>query len=253
VEDQITSIQMADGNESDSGASEVMFNINNNEEGGDIGDQEDDRRRRTPRHHIKPDPYSGDDDWDQYISYFEDCAELAQWSSKERLLYLATSLKGQARLFYSSLPTEEKRSYRFLTARLEQRFGCKRQQERWISKLQNRIRGKTETIATFGDDVRVLSQKAYVNLDNEAQEMLALQHFYKSVSPEMRCRLTDKGCRTICEAVEVVERYEDVMGRTDIYSRGSYIRGVSVGQESEECRALDSSSPQSNDDIKTIL
>jgi len=74
VEDQITSIQMADGNESDSGASEVMFYINNNEEGGDIGDQEDDRRRRTPRHHIKPDPYSGDDDWDQYISYFEDCA-----------------------------------------------------------------------------------------------------------------------------------------------------------------------------------
>ncbi|KAH3730340.1 hypothetical protein DPMN_056323 [Dreissena polymorpha] len=76
-------------------------------------------------------------------------------------------------MHYSSLPVAEKRSYKLLTNRLKQRFGSKRQQNRWLSKMQNRMRGKTETIAAFGDEIRLLSQKAYSTLDQEAQEMLA--------------------------------------------------------------------------------
>ncbi|KAH3798214.1 hypothetical protein DPMN_151808 [Dreissena polymorpha] len=91
--------------------------------------------------------------------------------------------------------------------------------------MQNRMRGKTETIAAFGDEIRLLSQKAYSTLDKEAQEMLALQHFYKNVSAEMRCRLMDKNCQTISEAVEVVERYEEVLGPPG-QGVGAQIRGV---------------------------
>jgi len=243
---------MADGNESESEQSEIMFNGNNNEEGGDLGDNDKDRRRRS-RHHIMPEPYTGEEDWDQYIEFFEDCAELTQWTSQEKLLYLTTSLKGKARLFYSSLPTEEKRSYGFLTARLEQRFSGKRQQRRWMAKLQTRTRGKEKDIATFGDEVRVLSQRAYGNLDQEAQEMLALQHFYRNVSPEMRCSLCDNGCRTIREAVEVVERVEDVMGRTYVdVGRYQQINNLYTTTNTDSCRILQSNSTD-DDDIKAIL
>ncbi|KAH3711216.1 hypothetical protein DPMN_070718 [Dreissena polymorpha] len=65
--------------------------------------------RCGPPPNIKSDPYSGDEAWDQYIAYFEDCAEFAQWNEKEKLLYLATSLKQQSRIHYSSLPVAEKR------------------------------------------------------------------------------------------------------------------------------------------------
>jgi hypothetical protein len=221
---------MADNN--DQSDSEVDFNVNENGRGegqeyqeGQFDEAYGGFYRRGPRPNIKPDPYSGDEDWDQYIAYFEDCAELAQWNEKEKLLYLATSLKQQARMHYSSLPVAEKRSYKLLTNRLEQRFGSKRQQNRWLSKMQNRMRGKTETIAAFGDEIRLLSQKAYSTLDQEAQEMLALQHFNKNVSAEMRCRLMDKNCQTISEAVEVVERYEEVLGRPG-QGVGAQIRGV---------------------------
>ncbi|KAH3776599.1 hypothetical protein DPMN_178044 [Dreissena polymorpha] len=82
--------------------------------------------------------------------------------------------------------------------------------------MQNRMRGKTETIAAFGDEIRLLSQKAYSTLDQEAQEMLALQHFYKNVSAEMRCRLMDKIARQLVKLwrwLSVMKRCWDVRGK----------------------------------------
>lgn len=226
---------MSDNQDSDS---EVNFNFNNRDRlnvdrdganhgpyGGGanvpFGRGDDNFPMRRPAH-IKPDPFTGEEDWDQYIAYFEDCAELCRWSEREKLLYLSTSLKQQARVHCSSLARDEKSTYVALVYSLEQRFGSKRQQSRWISKLQNRTRGRNETIGGFGDEIRLYSQKAYVTLDSESQEMLALQQFYKNVSPEMRCRLMDRDCRTIREAVEIVERYEEVMGKA-----GSQMQGVS--------------------------
>lgn len=224
---------MADDQDTDS---EVTFNINNhhnpdNDDHRDIGDHDYGVRGDNVGHprpkrrstNVKPDIFTGEEDWEQYISYFEDCSELADWTEREELLFLATSLKGQARVHYCSLPAEEKRSFRTLVTSLEQRFGNRRQATRWIAKLQSRHRAKNETVAAFGDEIRLYAQKAYAALDQEAQELLALQQFYNNVSPEMKCRLMDRECRTIREAVEIVERYEDVIGRTDQPSR---VRGA---------------------------
>ena len=179
---------------------------------------------------IKPDKFTGDEDWEQYISHFEDCAELGQWSDREMFLTLAASLKGQARVFYTSLPLTEKRNYQQLTFALEQRFGSVRQQARWLSKFQARSKLVGESIATFGDDLRLLARKAYGNLEPEAQEMLALQQFYKALSVDMRCRVLDKNCSNIAEAVEVVERYEDLLAES--YSGGdrrrNFVRHVGI-------------------------
>ncbi|KAH3772524.1 hypothetical protein DPMN_173864 [Dreissena polymorpha] len=241
---------MADEQDSDS---EVNFNVNHLDRGDDDDEVMEEDHHYTQRHvtrrrqasHVKSDSFTGEEDWDQYISNFEDCAELAQWSEKEKLLYIATSLKQQARAHYCSLPSHERRSYNVLTIQLEQRFGSKRQSTRWLSKIQNRTRGKTKTVAAFGDEIRLYAQKAYVSLGPEAQEMIALEHFLKSFSPEMRCRLMDKGCRTIREAVEVVERYEDILGRSTTGAGGSLIRGVIENRkgsgdtgESQDVRSL---------------
>ena len=166
---------------------------------------------------IKPDTFNGDEDWDQYISHFENCADLGNWSERERALTLAACLKGQARTFYSSLPAFEICNYKSLVTKLEQRFGSARQQSRWLSRLQSRRRLPHEPIAAFGDDIRLMAQKAYPTLNSDAQEMLALQQFYKAVSLEMRCRLMDRETKSISDAVDVVERYEEIMG--DNYER----------------------------------
>lgn len=161
---------------------------------------------------VKPEPYNGKDDWDEYLSHFQDCAELGRWSNRTKLLFLAASLRGQARTFYMSLSAEDKESYQSLINKLNQRFGSTRNQNRWLSKLEMRRRLPEESIAVLGDDIRQMAQRAYYNLDLNAQEALALNQLYKIISLEMKCRCIDKDCRTVAEAVDVIERYESIIG-----------------------------------------
>ena len=60
-----------------------------------------------------------------------------------------------------------------------------------------------------------MSQKAYSNLDPRAQEALALNQLYKSISLEMKCRCIDKNCKTVADTVEVIERYKAILGEGD--------------------------------------
>jgi len=231
--------------------SEIDFNVNhpgveNEEVRRDEGDQ--DYIHRMPVHHeraphVKPDAFTGEEDWDMYISHFEDCSRLARWTQNEKLLYLATALRGQARQYYCSLQQHERHRYDVLVDQLEQRFGNKQQAIRWLSKIQNRTRGKDESIAEFGDAIRIYAKKAYPTLGPEAQEMLALEHFTKTLTPEMRCRLLDKDCRTIREGVELVERYEDVLGRSNTCIKASSVRTVKDNQPKEEKKEVRNDEP----------
>ena len=204
--------------------------IYNNEDGGDIMGYEARETARGPRNSrtssifsIKPEPFSGTEDWEEYISHFEICAELGHWKESEKVLALAASLRGPARTFYISLSSEEKRSYTALVRQLGQRFGSTRQQSRWLSRLESRKRLTGEPIAALADDLRQMSQRAYVNLDSRAQEALALNQLYKCISLEMKCRCIDRECQTVAQAVEIIERYEAIMGDQ---GRKSTVRGV---------------------------
>ncbi|CAC5404167.1 unnamed protein product [Mytilus coruscus] len=67
---------------------------------------------------IRPEPYDGGEDWEEYISHFEVCAELGRWREADKVLALAAALRGAARTFYISLEQTEKRDYGILTQRL---------------------------------------------------------------------------------------------------------------------------------------
>ena len=49
---------------------------------------------------LKPEPYSGSQNWEEYLSHFEDCAELSDWDSHSKVLFLAASLRGPSRTYY---------------------------------------------------------------------------------------------------------------------------------------------------------
>jgi hypothetical protein len=180
---------------------------------------------------IKPDKYSGNEDWEQYFSHFQDCAELGKWTTQEKLLTLAACLRGQARAFYTTLAGHDKRSFDDLAHALEQRFGAARQQTRYVSKFQTRLKLVGESIAAFGDDLRLLARKAYSNLEPAAQETLALQQFCKALSVDMKCRVMDRDCQTIAEAVEVVERYEDLLNESNVERRRNLVRQIESSED----------------------
>ena len=161
---------------------------------------------------IKPETYDGVEDWEEYISHFEICAELGRWIDHEKVLALGMALKGPARTFYISLSVAERQRYDLLVQRLSQRFGSTRQKNRWLSRLEMRKRGQGESIAALADDLRQMAQRAYADLDGRAQEVLALNQLYKSVSPEIKYQCTNQECTTVAEDVEVIERYEAIIG-----------------------------------------
>ncbi|CAC5389914.1 unnamed protein product [Mytilus coruscus] len=181
---------------------------------------------------IRPDAYSGSDYWEEYFSHFQDCAELGRWSMEDRVLTLAASLKGPARTFYISFPTHERRTYSILVRRLEERFGSVRQQNRWLSRFEMRKRNSGETVAAPGNDLRQMVQKAYCNINSMAQEVLALNQLYKSIPLEMKCRCVDRECKTVADAVDIIERYEALLGESSDQKKTS-VRSVSYENCSE--------------------
>jgi hypothetical protein len=130
---------------------------------------------------------------------------------------LAAMLKGTARKFFTGLNARDKSDYFVLIDHLRQRFGCQsKHQQFWLSQLDARNRQPGETAATLGDDLLLLARRAYPKgMTDMNLQKLALQQFYKSLEPEMRWRCIEKNCITIDEAVEAVETYETVMGKSN--------------------------------------
>jgi hypothetical protein len=104
--------------------------------------------------------------------------------------------------------------YDIFVERLVKRFGNARQQSKWLSRLEARKRVPGESISALGDDLRQMAQRAYPELDLRAQEVLAINQLYKTVTLEVKCRCMDKECHTISEAVDVIERYESIRPNT---------------------------------------
>ena len=84
---------------------------------------------------IEPESYDGTEDWESYFSHFVNCADLGKWSDEEKVLTLASCLKGSARTFYLGLRPGEQRIYAVLVQKLSERFGSTRQQTRYLTKF----------------------------------------------------------------------------------------------------------------------
>ena len=182
---------------------------------------------------IKPESYSGNEDWEEYQSHFEDCAELSRWDHRSKVLFLAASLKGHARTYYMSLDTCDKRSYSALVYKMRQRFGGSKHAIKWLNQLELRQRQPKESIVALGDDLRQLARKAYRNLDSNAQETLALNRLYKLIPVEMKCRCMDYDCQSIHQAIEVIERYEAILGEAGQDHKKSSLRSIDIETEDQ--------------------
>ena len=144
---------------------------------------------------------------------------------------------GQARAFYLGLSPLDRSSYQRLVQKFSERFGSVRQQSRYLTKFETRKRRPEEPIASLGDDLRLLTQRAYPDLGPDAQESLALHQFYKAITLEMKCRCIDRDCRTVEDAVQVVERYESILGEGNEKKKSS-IRAINNPADSNPSQSI---------------
>lgn len=78
--------------------------IDMNEGTRDLGD-------KKSQSHIKPATFDGTGSWLDYRSHFDACAMLNNWGEREKGLYLAVSLRGQAQGVLGNLPYAQKHDY----------------------------------------------------------------------------------------------------------------------------------------------
>jgi hypothetical protein len=72
--------------------------------------------------------------WIDYKSHFDACVQINEWSQKEKGLYLAVSLRGQAQGVLGNLPLELSQDYKELVKSLEERFSPSNQTELYANR-----------------------------------------------------------------------------------------------------------------------
>lgn len=158
---------------------------------------------------LKPQTFSGTDDFEDFLAQFEITAEINGWDYRAKSLYLANSLTGTARSLLNEVTAEQRRDYKSLVQKLTARYGSENRAEVYRSQLKSRCKGKGETIPELAQAIKKLTRQSYPNATLDVIEALSLDYFIDALSEsEIRLRLREVGPKTLCEAEKIAVRME---------------------------------------------
>ena len=179
--------------------------------------------------------------WRDYKKHFEYCALLNQWTKREKAIFLAVSLKGQAQSVLSD--TRNIGDYYEMVRLLELRFGPSGKAEMYLSQLRGRSRKPNESLQVLGCAIRRLTQFAYPEHDYLAQDRLARMHFGDAIqNPEVRMRLFNAHSSNLRVATEI-----------EAFLESERMRQGRPAMGTRHVRALDRVECGSNPDIEQLV
>ena len=139
-------------------------------------------------------PFNGLTDWSDR---FESISEINGWDEASKKLWVRVSMTGWAATAYKRLTAETRATHEATTKALKKRFEPDSKQNVYMAELNSRT---SEDWATFGKDLRTLAEKAYPDLEGEAQELLALLQCIED--PQLAFVVRQKQPETVDEAVQ---------------------------------------------------
>ena len=170
-------------------------------------------RAPTAKPLVLPDTFDGSQCWDDWISHFENVADVNEWNDGLKLKWIKVRLVGRAQKAFQHLGEDAKVNYAGVKAALRVRFEPESKQSRYRAELETRQKKREEGWADFAEDLRVLSEKAYPQLQPQARECLALTAFLKQISnPQVAFAVRQKQPGNLDEAVTAaleMESYVD--------------------------------------------
>ena len=151
---------------------------------------------------VKPATYDGKTSWIDFKSHFEICAQLNDWIEDEKGLHLAVLLRDGAQAVLGNLPTESRKNFTELCKALEDRYAPSNQTELYRAQLRDRRQKASESITELGQDVRRLTNLAFVTAPADVRETLAKEQFIDALhSSEMRLRIKQSRPKNLNEVV----------------------------------------------------
>jgi len=176
---------------------------------------------------VRPDKYDGTSSFETFIVKFENCADFNEWSTKEKLAHLWSSLqKEAAQLLWGAHGL----TYEELVNRLRQRFGSKDMEERFQTELRCRRRKRGESVRELAQDIRRLLTLAYPGEQSRLVEHLGRDAFLAALDyPDLELRIRECEPQSLDAAVHLAQRFEiyrDVVGTPPGRSRQHATRQV---------------------------
>ena len=158
---------------------------------------------------MKPQNFSGATDFDEFLSQFEITCEINGWQYREKSLYLANCLTGDACSLLNELDPEGRRDYDTLVEKLANRFGSVHRSEIYRTQLKSRSRNRGESIPELAQAVKKLVRQAYPGVNKDVIETLSTDSFIDALNDsEIRLRVRELGPKTLAEAERTALRLE---------------------------------------------
>ncbi|MCG8033698.1 MAG: hypothetical protein JAZ03_16170, partial [Candidatus Thiodiazotropha taylori] len=145
----------------------------------------------------------------EFLCQFEINCEINAWEYKEKSLYLANCLTGDARSLLNELGPEGRRDYNTLIDKLRNRFGSVNRAEIFRTQLKSRTRNKGETIPELAQAIKKLVRQAYPGVTKDVIETLSLDNFIDAITDsDIRMRVRELNPKSLEEAEKSCVRLE---------------------------------------------
>ena len=133
---------------------------------------------------VLPEVYNGDGEWDEWKEHFGNVAAVNAWDDEAKFRWLKVRLTGRAQRAFQQLSDDKKADYETAVRSLGERFDPPSKKERYVAEFQAYQRKPNEGWAEVAEDLKLLADKAYKSLSNEARELLALNRYLQLLSDQ---------------------------------------------------------------------
>ena len=111
------------------------------------------------------------------MDHFDSIATVCEWNDEDKLKWLRVRLTGRAGGDFMWLPEATRANFQLAVKALQERFEPESKKELYRAELQTCTKKRNEDWAVFGDDLKLLVDRAYSDLPDEARERFALNQY----------------------------------------------------------------------------
>lgn len=155
---------------------------------------------------IKVDTYDGKGPLKEFLEQFDLVAQAYSWTDKEKVMMLATNLRGRARSILGSREKVIHLTFNELCAKLELRFGDKLQTRTYASLFANRKQKFDEELSAFGAEIERLAERAYPEFSLEMCDRIACDRFINGLTNDyVKQKLLEEDFTSLRDAMERAE------------------------------------------------
>lgn len=151
---------------------------------------------------VLPEIFMGEKNWNKWADHFDSVATVNEWDDEMKLKWLRVRLTGRAAAAFRRLPETTRANFKEAVKAMQKGFEPESKKELYMAELRTRTKRRDKDWATLSDDLKLLADKAYSGLQDEARELLALNQYLSQLdSPQIAFGVRQNKPKTVDDAV----------------------------------------------------